>query len=203
VTVARNALDHRSHLDTARHPGCTDACRLAVAYVLGDAGRSEVRLHDAAAHEAYGAEHANDLRIVSTGPLVVDLGTSRVYVEGAEVRITPREWGILEALARRPGAVVAHADLLSEGWGPESIGDNHMLRIAVTRLRQRLGSASPLIVNRMNAGYLLEMAPPIAAALVPLAPGTRTGWARGWDACRSCRGGLCSRCARRQKRGAL
>ena len=169
-----------------RLPGCDSRCIVVLAFLPGIAGRSEIRLHDARSHEAHGAATAVETRVIRTGPLVVDLGASRVYVSGQEIRLTAQEWSLLAALARRPGAIRTHDELLQEAWGAEYLGEQHVLRTTINRLRRRIGGASLLIVNRTKAGYLLALAPPIAAPLVPLALSAPKRWARDWDACRGC-----------------
>src|SRR6201989_1603878 len=55
---------------------------------------------------------------VSFGDVVVDLAAKRVTVAGAEVRLTPTEWHLLEVLVRQPGRLLGQQQLLTEVWGP-------------------------------------------------------------------------------------
>ena len=80
--------------------------------------------------------------IVTFGPTTVDLAARRVtFGEGAshiEVRLTPTEWHLLEALVRHPGKLLSQRHLLSEVWGPgyEAAGGN--LRVYMAQLRRKL-----------------------------------------------------------------
>ncbi|MCS7050035.1 MAG: response regulator transcription factor [Thermomicrobium sp.] len=105
-------------------------------------------------------------RACPTGPLrtvlhydrvTIDLQNRRVYVDGREVRLSRTEWTLLELLARNPGRVVRHTELLSHVWGPEFARETYYLRTWVSRLRTKLGDAEPyrLIVTRPGLGYQL------------------------------------------------
>jgi len=53
------------------------------------------------------------------GDLVVDLAARRVIPrDGADIRLTPTEWHLLEVLLRHPGKLLGRQYLLKEVWGP-------------------------------------------------------------------------------------
>jgi two-component system KDP operon response regulator KdpE len=90
--------------------------------------------------------------------LTVDLGKRRVTVDGAEIRLSRKEYGILKMLAGNPGRVLTHQQLLRELWGPAHVEDTHYLRIHVGHLRQKLGDnpAQPrYILTEPGIGYRL------------------------------------------------
>jgi uroporphyrinogen-III synthase len=72
---------------------------------------------------------------------------------GRQVTLTDRERAVLEALARRRGAVVSKQALLSQIWDGES--DDHVVEVTVGRLRRRLGSAGDSIETVVRRGYRL------------------------------------------------
>jgi two-component system KDP operon response regulator KdpE len=55
-----------------------------------------------------------------------------------EVRLTPTEWRLLEALIRHPGKLVSQRQLITEVWGPAYTDDTSSLRLYVNRLRRKL-----------------------------------------------------------------
>ena len=59
---------------------------------------------------------------------------------GAEdtLRLTPTEWRILEVLLRRPGQLVASAQILTAVWGPGFGQRTNYLRFHMARLRRKL-----------------------------------------------------------------
>jgi two-component system KDP operon response regulator KdpE len=92
------------------------------------------------------------------GALTVDLGKRRVTVDGADVRLSRKEYGILRLLAANPGRVLTHQQLLREVWGVGHLEDTHYLRIHVAHLRQKLGenpSQPRYILTEPGIGYRL------------------------------------------------
>ena len=94
--------------------------------------------------------------VVAVGELVVDLGARRVALSGAELRLTNLEYKLLVALARHPGRVQTHAQLLREVWGPGSEGQVHTLRVFMSQLRHKL-EADPArpryLLTEQGVGY--------------------------------------------------
>ena len=76
--------------------------------------------------------------VVTTGHFTVDLAARQVTVEGAPVRLTPTEWGLLEALVRHPGRLIAQRQLLQSVWGPAYEKETHYLRVYLAQLRRKL-----------------------------------------------------------------
>lgn len=73
------------------------------------------------------------------GYLAIDLVHRRIAVEGAEVRLTRKEYDVLKLLFTHRDRVVTQTQLLGEIWGPTHKEDSHYLRVIVGRLRQKLG----------------------------------------------------------------
>jgi two-component system response regulator QseB len=90
---------------------------------------------------------------VSFGALVVDPVKRRVVFRGQPVELSAREFAILEALAREPGAVISRAKLEESvyGWG-EEIGSN-TVEVHLHHLRRKLDA--DLIRNVRGVGYRL------------------------------------------------
>ncbi|HEU5421790.1 MAG TPA: response regulator [Streptosporangiaceae bacterium] len=76
--------------------------------------------------------------VVSTGHFTVDLSAKRVTSGGADVRLTPTEWQLLEVLVRHPGRLVTQRQLLAEVWGPGYQNEANYLRVYVANLRRKL-----------------------------------------------------------------
>jgi two-component system KDP operon response regulator KdpE len=80
---------------------------------------------------------------VDLGAYRIDLVDKRVEARepgGAEVRLTPTEWRLLEALVRHPGKLVGRRQLIAEVWGPAYTDDTSSLRLYLNRLRRKLES---------------------------------------------------------------
>ncbi|MDT4891723.1 MAG: hypothetical protein QOE97_758 [Pseudonocardiales bacterium] len=74
---------------------------------------------------------------VTVRGLCIDPGRGSVSRDGATVALTRKEFGILEALARRPGLVVRREQLLSQVWGSTWMGDQHTLDVHVAAVRAK------------------------------------------------------------------
>lgn len=98
-------------------------------------------------------------RLLSKAVRVGDLLITGTVVRTAsrQVELTDTEAQILTALAGRPGAVLAKADLLRDVWG-DADGDPHLVEVAVGRLRRRLGPDGRSIVAVPRRGYTLREA---------------------------------------------
>ena len=89
----------------------------------------------------------------------IDLVNRLVRKGGEEVHLTPKEYAFLAELARHPGRVFTHSQLLTQVWGPAFDEHIEYARIVVRNLRQKLEDdpASPkLIVNELGVGYRLR-----------------------------------------------
>jgi two-component system, OmpR family, alkaline phosphatase synthesis response regulator PhoP len=85
--------------------------------------------------------------------LAVHFDDMHVSCDGAEVRLTRKEFGLLAALARRPGKVATRNQLLDEVWGQQYYGDTRTLDVHIRRLRQKLGACGDSIETVVGVGY--------------------------------------------------
>lgn len=76
--------------------------------------------------------------IVDTSSFAVDLDARKVWRDGAEVRLSPKEWRVLEMLIRKEGALVTKRELLHTIWGLEHDADTHYIRVYMGQLRRKL-----------------------------------------------------------------
>jgi two-component system KDP operon response regulator KdpE len=79
-----------------------------------------------------------DAPVVTTADFVVDLATKRVVRDGEDVRLTPTEWGLVEALVRNAGKLVGQRQLLQQVWGPEYGSETNYLRVHMAHIRRKL-----------------------------------------------------------------
>jgi two-component system KDP operon response regulator KdpE len=76
-------------------------------------------------------------KIVAEG-LEIDLAARTVLRDGAQVHLTPTEFGLLRELARNRGKLMTHRTLLVEVWGVEYEDDFQVLRAHVANLRRKI-----------------------------------------------------------------
>ncbi len=85
------------------------------------------------------ASPGTDGPVVDAVDFTVDLAAKRVTLRsGAQVRLTPTEWQLLEMLARHRGRLVTGRQLLQEVWGPNYETETHYLRVYMAQLRRKL-----------------------------------------------------------------
>jgi len=76
-------------------------------------------------------------------------------VDGKVDQLAPKERGILDLLARKPGAVVGRETFLTRVWGSAD-ADPHLLEVAIGRVRRRLGPAGQALQAIPGHGYRLD-----------------------------------------------
>jgi two-component system KDP operon response regulator KdpE len=81
---------------------------------------------------------APDEPVVTTQDFTVDLAAKRVTKDGADVRLTPTEWQLLEILVRNRGRLITQKQLLQDVWGPSYGSESNYLRVYVAQLRRKL-----------------------------------------------------------------
>lgn len=103
--------------------------------------------------------HATEVIAERTAPVAVaghelTVCAASVLVNGRAAEVSPAQLGLLRALARRPGACVSRADLLSALPGDGT--DPHAVETAMGRLRRALG-VPDLVSTVVKRGYRLNI----------------------------------------------
>jgi two-component system KDP operon response regulator KdpE len=93
---------------------------------------------------------------VEVDGLAIDMDRRLVTRDGALVKLTPREYDLLCALALHAGRVMTHGQILTAVWGPAHKDDTQYLRVFVGQLRgkiERDSSAPAIIRTEPGIGY--------------------------------------------------
>jgi len=69
---------------------------------------------------------------------VVDPQQHRVSVRGKVVRLTPKEFELIQYFASHPGRVLTRQAILTAVWGSNSVSQNEYLRVFIGNLRRKL-----------------------------------------------------------------
>jgi two-component system KDP operon response regulator KdpE len=100
--------------------------------------------------------------VIEVGPIKIDQPRHTVTVSGNEVHLTPIEFRLLLELARHPGRVLTHHQLLREIWGPNAVDEVHYLRVHMGALRRKV-EADPArpqwLLTEAGVGYRLREPP--------------------------------------------
>ena len=99
--------------------------------------------------------HAHEpLRV---GGLEIDERARRATLDGRELELTPKEFDLLAALARDPGAAVSRRRLLEEVWETTWYGSAKTIDVHVAALRRKLGDPGWIETVR-GVGFRLRAA---------------------------------------------
>ena len=102
---------------------------------------------------------ALDEPVLRADALELDQTAHRLWVDGAEVHLTPTEFDLLRTLMRNRGRLMTHRALLTEVWGSAYEHDTQVLRVHLANLRRKIepASASPRhIVTDPGVGYRFD-----------------------------------------------
>jgi two-component system KDP operon response regulator KdpE len=91
--------------------------------------------------------------------LTIDFESRRVIMNDEEISLTATEYKLLALLFTNIGRVLTHDYLLSRIWGEEYKGESHLLQVAMSRLRNKLGAnrkGTKLIGTKVGIGYIVS-----------------------------------------------
>jgi len=80
-------------------------------------------------------------RLLIVGSITLDPDAKTVQVAGEPLLLTPKEFGILEALMQNPTKVFSKESLFEQVWGQEYLGDEATLNVHISNLRGKLKAA--------------------------------------------------------------
>jgi two-component system phosphate regulon response regulator PhoB len=89
------------------------------------------------------------------GPIRVDVDAHRVFIDGAEVVLTPLEFRLLSTFMARLGRVQSREQLLEDVWEMSPEVETRTVDTHVKRLREKLGSGRDLLETVRGVGYRL------------------------------------------------
>jgi two-component system KDP operon response regulator KdpE len=76
--------------------------------------------------------------VIEVGPIRIDQPRHEVTVDDRDVHLTPIEFNLLLELARQPGRVITHRQLLAQVWGPNAVEHANYLRVHMAALRRKI-----------------------------------------------------------------
>ncbi len=97
-----------------------------------------------------------EISVYRYGPLNLNLSRHEVTVEGREISLTAKEFGLLEHLLRNPGRVLTRDVLLNSVWGYDYHGTTRTVDVHVRRIKQKLPLLNDAILSVKSLGYKLK-----------------------------------------------
>jgi two-component system alkaline phosphatase synthesis response regulator PhoP len=97
--------------------------------------------------------------VLKYGAVTIDVGRHTVDVDGAEVRLTAKEFLLLQYLVEHRGRVLSRDVLLTDVWGYQYTGGTRTVDVHIRRLREKLPVLGDAITTVKQFGYKLEERP--------------------------------------------
>jgi len=97
---------------------------------------------------------------IEVGPLRIEPASRRVFLDGAEVQLTMREFDLLAFFAAHPGRVYSRDQLMESVWGEPYFEDTSTVTVHIRRLRAKLGDdpSEPRFIETVwGVGYRLRL----------------------------------------------
>jgi two-component system OmpR family response regulator len=95
--------------------------------------------------------------VLSVGSLELDPGARRCRRHDTDIRLTAREFALLEYLVRKDGNVASKAEILDHVWGIDFAGDPNVVEVYVGYLRKKVDAAEPHLIHTVRGvGYVLR-----------------------------------------------
>ncbi|HUD29910.1 MAG TPA: response regulator transcription factor [Novosphingobium sp.] len=98
---------------------------------------------------------------LAVADVTIDLISHTITKAGREVHLTPKEYAVLAQLAKFPGRVITHNQIMAQVWPHEHEHHVEYLRVLVRSLRQKLETdpqRPQIISNELGIGYRLRLA---------------------------------------------
>ncbi len=98
--------------------------------------------------------------VLRQGALAIDTAGYRVYVDGALVELTFKEYELLRFLAMHPGRVYSREALLDKVWGYDYFGGARTVDVHIRRIRSKIErDAFTFIETVRSVGYRFHASP--------------------------------------------
>ncbi len=103
-------------------------------------------------------EMETDRSVYELNNLKIDFNRQMVFLDGASVNLTAREYHILSYMAANAGRIITNEQMLDKIWGESYSGEYHILRVNMARLRKKLNDTDKnhkYIQTRPGIGYMM------------------------------------------------
>lgn len=147
------ALDDLSRLKEGFALGAAD-------YVVKPFRPSELISRLNACLRQHGGANGRQTRVLFAGDSVMlDCNREELVIEGRQIELTPTEFEVVKLLVRHAGTVLSTDAILTRVWGPERIGDLHLVKHYIYQLRQKIerDPQSPRYLHTIRSrGYYFD-----------------------------------------------
>ncbi|MCK6206600.1 response regulator transcription factor [Bacillus infantis] len=89
-------------------------------------------------YKKYNTESEADKNVIVIGSLEINTDTRLVYAGGQEIRLTPKEFDILELLARNKGIVMSVSKIYESVWKEDLLKSDNTVMVHITKIREKI-----------------------------------------------------------------
>ncbi len=82
---------------------------------------------------------SEEVQVRTIGELILDPQSRQVQVGQTPVELTRTEFDLLDALTGRPKLAFSRSQLIERVWGPDWVGEEHLVDIHIAHIRAKLG----------------------------------------------------------------
>jgi two-component system KDP operon response regulator KdpE len=98
--------------------------------------------------------------VVAFDGILVDFGSRHLSILGRDVRLTPKQFEVLQYLVTNPNVAIPHAKILQTVWGPDYGNEAEYLHVVINQLRKKLEpepSKPRYIITEPRFGYRFHL----------------------------------------------
>lgn len=89
-------------------------------------------------YNKYNTDSSINKSMIEIGDLTINTETHQVFVQKKEVRLTPKEFDILELLARNKGIVLSIEKIYEAVWNEDFFKSNNTVMVHITNIRDKI-----------------------------------------------------------------
>lgn len=107
-------------------------------------------------YKQYNSQDSTSKDILEYEDLIVNTDTRQVWVREQEIRLTPKEFDILELFLRNKGIVLSVKKIYEKVWGEEFFHSDNTVTVHITNLRDKIeiDSKNPIYIKTIwGVGY--------------------------------------------------
>lgn len=98
-----------------------------------------------------------DERCLCVGDLRIDLVSREVTMNGEKIGLTPKEFSLIEYLARNKGRIITRMQILDRIWGYRSAPKTNLVDVHICRLREKIRDTGATFIRTIrNVGYSMD-----------------------------------------------
>ncbi len=91
--------------------------------------------------------------------LYIDINSHEVSIDEKVVKLSPKEFLLLQYLASHPGQACSREKILEKVWGTDFFGSDRTVDTHIKSLRHRIGPYGNLICTVWGCGYIFKSPP--------------------------------------------